>query len=138
MNLSIPKPDLIGAGAGTLCLIHCLATPFLFIAWAGSSGSGGEAPAWWTSLNYAFLIISFIAVYRSAQTTSQAVMKPLLWISWTVLAFVMVNETFQWLALAETISYAAAITLVVLHIVNRKYCNCKNDKCCANAPGFTE
>ena len=132
MNLSIQKSDLLGAGAGIVCMIHCLATPFLFIAWAGSSTAAGEAPVWWTSLNYAFLIISFIAVYRSSQTTSNPVMKPLLWLAWAALTFVMVNEEFHWLELTEIISYAAALSLVALHIVNRKYCQCESDNCCVD------
>ena len=132
MNLSIPKSDLLGAGAGTLCMIHCLATPFLFIAWAGSSGAEGEAPTWWTSLNYAFLIISFLAVYRSVQTSSQNLMKPLFWISWMALVFIMINEQFQWFRLPETVSYIAAFSLVGIHLTNRRFCTCESDKCCAD------
>ena len=32
------KSDLWGAFASGLCLIHCLATPFIFLAQAGAAG----------------------------------------------------------------------------------------------------
>lgn len=132
MNLSINKPDSLGALAGALCLLHCFATPFLFVAIAGSANYGGEAPTWWVSINYAFLIISFFAVYRSAQTTSLSFMKPLFWISWLALTFVIVNEQFGWLELSEAVTYAAATFLVILHLYNRRYCQCETDHCCVD------
>lgn len=130
MNLTISKPDTLGMFAGTLCMLHCFATPFLFIAVAGTAGSGEEAPLWWLTINYLFLTVSFFAVLRSVQTTSRAFMKPLFWINWVSLAFVIVNEQFGWLELSEAITYAAATSLIVLHLYNRKFCQCRTDKCC--------
>ncbi|RNC79635.1 MAG: MerC domain-containing protein [Balneola sp.] len=132
MNLIISKSDTWGALAGTLCMLHCFATPFLFVALAGTASSGEEAPLWWLSINYVFLVISFFAVLRSVQTTSRAFMKPLFWTSWITLTFVIVNEQFEWLELSEIVTYAAATVLVVLHLYNRRYCQCKTDNCCVD------
>ncbi len=133
MNLTINKSDSLGALAGTLCMLHCFATPFLFVAMAGSADYSGEAPTWWVSINYAFLIISFFAVYRSVQTTSRSFMKPLFWVSWVVLSLVIVNEQFSWLELSEAVTYFAATFLVILHLYNRRYCHCKTDHCCVDS-----
>jgi hypothetical protein len=133
MNLTINKSDSLGAIAGTLCLLHCFATPFLFMVMAGGAGHEGEAPFWWISINYFFLVVSFFAVLRSVQTTASTLMKPLFWLSWIALSFVLINEQFGWLPLPEIVSYATAIVLIVLHLYNRRYCHCKTDRCCVNA-----
>lgn len=130
MNLTISKSDTWGMLAGTLCMIHCFATPFLFVALAGTAGSGEEAPLWWLSINYLFLVISFFAMLRSVQITSRAFMKPLFWISFIVLSLVVVNEQFVWLELPEIVTYMAATFLVGLHLYNRRYCQCQKDDCC--------
>ncbi len=132
MNISLSKSDNWGIWAGGLCMVHCFATPFLFVALAGSSVYSGEAPLWWLSINYVFLFISFFAVMRSSRTTSRVFMKPLFWISWIFLSFVIVNEQFEWLELSEAITYIAATFLIVLHIYNRRYCQCKTDTCCVD------
>ena len=132
MNVSLNKSDSLGVFAGALCMLHCLATPFLFIAVAGSSTHGVDAPTWWLTINYLFLIISFIAVYRSVQTTSNRIMKPLFWLSWIVLAVVIVNEQVHFIHLAEVYSYLAASFLVGLHFYNQKYCKCDDDHCCVD------
>lgn len=133
MNISISKSDSLGTLTGILCLLHCLATPLLFVALAGSASTGEEAPVWWVSLNYIFLFISLIAVYRSVQTTSRNYMKPLFCISWVLLAVVLINEQIGWVELAEIYSYIAAALLVVLHLYNRRFCQCKDDHCCAES-----
>lgn len=130
MNVTINKPDFLGAFTGALCLVHCLTTPFLFAALAGGAGFSGEAPFWWVSINYIFLVISFFAVLRTVQTTSGSLMKPLFWISWVLLSFVLINEQFGWVELSELASYVAASVLIVLHLYNRRYCQCETDNCC--------
>ncbi|NET31736.1 MAG: MerC domain-containing protein [Cyanothece sp. SIO1E1] len=125
MNLTINKPDSLGAIASTLCMLHCFATPFLIIALAGSASITAEAPIWWTSINYIFLVIAFFAVLSSTQTTSRSFMKPLFWTNWIVLSFVIVNEQIGWLALPELVTYAAATLLVLLHLYHRRYGQCE-------------
>ena len=64
------------------------------------------------------------------QTTSNRFMKPMLWSSWVILAFVIINEQMSWLQLPEAVTYTFAIILVGLHLYNRKYCKCKTYQCC--------
>ncbi len=132
MKLTISTPDSLGIIAGSLCMLHCMATPFLFVLMAGLSGTEAAA-GWWISFNYFFLLIAFFAVYRSVKTTSRSFMKPLFLISWVALAFVMINEQFVWLELAELFSYLMALLLIALHLYNRKYCRCSSYSCCATS-----
>ena len=50
-NLS---PDFIGALASSLCLVHCLLTPVLFIVKACTSSASccAGAPVWWQVIDY--------------------------------------------------------------------------------------
>lgn len=132
MKLTLQRPDTIGALASTLCMIHCIATPFIFITQAHAACCSSTTPSWWKWIDYLFLIISFFAVYRSTQTTSKKWIKSALWISWTALFAVIINEKIEFIHLPETITYIVASSLVILHLYNRKYCQCKNEECCAN------
>lgn len=126
------KPDNIGALASGLCLIHCLATPLLFLTQACHLNGCHDAPAWWKGIDYFFLIISFFAVYRSVKTTSNKNLAIALWVSWSALCFIILNETFSVIALPEYTIYIAALSLVALHLYNLRYCQCKDESCCVN------
>ena len=132
MKLILKKPDTLGAIASSLCVIHCLATPFLFIAQSCSTVCCDAAPTWWKSMDYIFLIISFFAVYQTTQTTTKSYMKPILWTCWMILFSIIVNQSISWIAMSDNPKYVAAFLLASFHIYNLKYCQCKNDKCCAN------
>lgn len=133
VKLILQKPDTIGALASSLCIIHCLATPFIFIAQACCSIDGNNAaPLWWQNIDYIFLVISFFAISQAAKTTSKNFMKSVLWINWSVLLVVILNEKANWIPLPEFTIYIVAISLSVLHIYNLNYCQCSNDKCCNN------
>ena len=123
--------DLIGASASTLCTIHCLATPFLFLASTCSKSCCSGAPSWWLWLDYGFLIISFFAVYSSTKSTSKLWIKPALWASYFGLfTFIFIEHNTQ-LYLSDLYKYSAALSLATLHIYNLKYCQCESDKCCS-------
>ncbi|AKA36254.1 MerC domain-containing protein [Flagellimonas lutaonensis] len=124
------KSDLIGAVAGALCLVHCVATPFLFVVQAGLVEHGHSHPLWWGLLDIVFLGISFAAVWWSGKMTSKKWMRNALWVSWVVLALIVGNEKFSWLPIAEQAIYAPTVALVLLHLYNRKYCHCQNDASC--------
>jgi len=132
MKLILYKSDNIGILASTLCMVHCFATPFLFIAQTCSLTCCEIAPVWWQKIDYAFLAISFFAVYHSTQTTSNNLIKPALWISWLALSTIVLNETLKLIDLLEVFKYVVAFVLIGLHLYNKKYCQCKNDKCCTN------
>jgi len=132
MILLNQKTDNIGVMASTLCLIHCIATPFIFIIQSSSITCCNEVTTWWSFLDYFFLIISFFAVYRSTQITSINWVKPSLWISWLLLFIIIINEKIALLSLGEKIIYVPAIALISLHLYNKKYCQCNLNKCCTN------
>lgn len=124
------RSDSLGAFASGLCLIHCVATPFLFVL-QPLAVSEEAAPLWWQSLDYVFLIVSFFAVYWSAINTSKSWMRSALWISFSVLTMAILNEKFELLYLGEFLTYIAAASLIGLHLYNQKYCQCADEKCCA-------
>jgi len=130
MKLTLYKSDTAGAIASVLCVIHCLITPIIFIAHTCSQGACEMAPSWWKNIDYVFLLVSFVSVYRSTQTTTSKLIKPLLWGSWTLLFALILNERLQLFLIAETITYFTAMALALIHIYNLKYCQCKTDKCC--------
>lgn len=132
MILLKQKSDNIGALASTLCLIHCIATPFLFIVQSCSVTCCSATPVWWRYIDFLFLIVSFFAIYKSTQTTSKDWIKPFMWLSWSILFFLIINETKGWLTLNEKLIYIPALTLITLHLYNKKYCKCETTKCCAN------
>lgn len=131
MKLTLKRPDIVGAIASSLCIVHCLITPVVFIA--TTSALNHEfigIPKWWRNLDFLFLLISFIAIYRSTKTTSKKIMKPALWVSWVFLLLLIVNEKISLLNLPEYYTYIIAILLAGLHLYNLRYCQCKNDNCC--------
>ena len=126
----INKSDSLGALASGLCLVHCVATPFLFVL-QPLTVSEGAAPFWWQSLDFIFLAVSFVAVYRSAINTSKRWMRYALWISFIALTLAIVNEKFELLHIGEFMTYFPAASLIGLHLYNQKYCQCANTTCCA-------
>lgn len=134
MNISLQKPDTIGALASSLCMIHCLMTPVLFAVQSYSAVNLETAPLWWKNLDFLFLSISVFAVYRSTKNSTHNLIKYALWMSWFILFTLILNEKLIWFALPEIITYTAAITLSTLHLYNLKYCQCKSESCCHRNP----
>ena len=126
------RSDIIGATASTLCFVHCLATPFLFVAQAGLTVGEELHPWWWGTLDIVFLVISFFAVYWSARHSSKRWMKSALWLSWITLSFVVLNEKLSLISLWEEAIYPPALALIVFHLYNRKYCTCGKQQCCVD------
>ncbi|WP_256467932.1 MerC domain-containing protein [Seonamhaeicola sp. ML3] len=132
MKLLLQKSDTIGAFSSGLCMVHCLATPLLFIAHASSLCCDNTVPTWWKSIDYFFLVVSFFAVYRSTQTTSKSFIKPIMWFCWILLCLTIINESIQLIPIKEIFNYIPAISLIILHIYNLKFCQCKTENCCTN------
>ncbi len=135
IKLAQNKTDLVGAAASGLCLLHCLATPYLFIAQAAVHHV--ESPLWWGLIDVIMLIVSFFAVYWAVKNTSRQWIKYALTISWIFLAIIILNEKFEGFHLVEEIIYLPTISLVLLHLYNRKYCYCEDEECCATTEGET-
>ena len=130
LNTTIKKSDTVGAVASGLCLVHCIITPFIFIAQTCSVTCCTGTPIWWRAIDYLFLGIAFFAIYWSVQTTTKNWMKYALWGSWIALLFVIVNEKVNLVQLAQQAIYLPALGLVSLHLYNRKYCQCVEEQCC--------
>ena len=128
MKISTIHPDNIGATFSTLCVIHCFATPILFVTQSYML----VVPGWWQALNYVFLLLSFFAVYKTSQNSSNQIVKILLYIFWGILATLLISEEFELFHLPEFIIYLTGLTLAGLHIYNKKYCQCDDEECCVN------
>ena len=51
--------DNVGIIASTLCMIHCIGTPFIFIAKACSATCCSEAPLWWIMITIYFCLFLY-------------------------------------------------------------------------------
>ena len=129
MRYSI-KVDYVGAIAGLLCLVHCLATPFVFIVKSCAVSCCAETPVWWQLIDIIFLIISFFAIYQSLKNSQKLWVKIALWFNWFALLCIIINEHLNFIYLAKEMMYIPSVLIVVLHLYNIKYCMCSKDKCC--------
>lgn len=131
MKLTIQHPDTLGAINSSLCVIHCFATPFLFLTQAQTSlVELSTVPLWWQLLNYVFIVVSFFAVNRTVKNSSNQLVKSLLWVLWVLLSTLILNEQFEIMHMPELLTYFAGISLASLHIYNLKYCQCEDENCC--------
>ena len=84
--------DHIGVTASSLCMLHCFFTPLLFLSQATSVTFTQEIPFLWQSLNYLFLLISFLAIYYTAKNSSKLSVKVLLVSTWLILSCLIIIE----------------------------------------------
>lgn len=124
------KPDTIGAFTSGLCLIHCLATPFIFIAQTCSSSCCESSPAWWQAIDFIFLFISLIIVYKSTNQSTNILIKYALWISWSLISITLINGKIELIPLPNALRNISALSLMIFHLYNQRYCKCKTEKCC--------
>ncbi len=131
MNISYigKNSDTVGIAASILCLLHCLVTPLLFMAHAGSTMLQDSNAIWWKSLDVIFLALSFMAIRRSVKASFIRFVKYGFWICWTLLLIIILNEKFALLPLPEVVIYPVSIALVALHVYNLKHYKCQ-EKCC--------
>ena len=113
------KADLIGALASSLCLIHCMATPFIFLIKSSAAISCSQTPFWWQTIDYLFLTVAFFAVVHIANNKrSKKWIRYLLILSWIGLLLVTINSTFFFFHITNNLAYIPAISLVSLHLYN--------------------
>jgi hypothetical protein len=124
------KADYFGAMAGVLCLFHCMATPFLFLAKACSTTCCADAPVWWKFIDYLFIAIAFGAIYYATRNTNKYWIQIALWSAWGILLFAILNESVEVVPLPEELAYIPALVIVGLHLYNHKYCKCTEGECC--------
>lgn len=122
------KSDWLGISASMLCMIHCIVTPFLFVAHAemlNHHHHDHAHPEWWGFIEILFLVISFVAVWWSSKTSSKKWIPYLLWINWVLLAGIVLNERFEWFSIVHELVYIPAFALVILHFLNTQHSSSK-------------
>ena len=124
------KSDYIGVSAGGLCMIHCLITPLLFAFQATSLSCSEISPTWCKAVDYFFLIITFIAIYYTNKTTSSYWMPKVLYTCWAILALVIVNDSIHLVSVPHALIYIPALSLVGLHLYNRRHFYSAQEECC--------
>jgi hypothetical protein len=130
MNLSIKYSDKVGVASNILCMLHCFATPFIFLSQTQTAHIGHDVPFAWQIINYFFITISGIAVYYSAKNSTNNTVKWLMVISLSILSILIISEGLHLMHLPEILTYLSASFLSVLHIYNLKYCTCNDEECC--------
>ena len=123
------KADTVGAAASFLCMIHCVATPFLFVAQACASTCCSAAPTWWRAIDFAFLLVSAVAVLRAVKASSTPWLRWGLRAAWVALAAAILAENFAPALFSEWVKYPSAFSLIGLHLYNMKYGCCDHDNC---------
>tara|TARA_B100001094_G_scaffold330404_1_gene395566 strand:- start:327 stop:755 length:429 start_codon:yes stop_codon:yes gene_type:complete len=123
------RSDTIGAFASGLCMLHCLATPFFFIASACSSSCCSSAPVWWQWMDYIFLGISLLAIQQATKSSTKEWIVQGLWVSWIALFFIIINVKLEWVELHQNLKFIPAFLLVGLHMYNMRYCQCEKECC---------
>ena len=117
------KADIIGASASLLCMIHCLATPFVFFLKTSTAMCCSETPMWWQSIDYLFLTVAFFAVVHIIKNNrTQTWLKSLLIISWigllivTLISFflTLVGIMFELNQIAEYISFYFFVSAFII------------------------
>ena len=121
MDITAVKTDKIGIIASVLCMIHCLATPFLFLATTYSSSCSEISPFWWSSIDFLFLMVSFFAIYKATQNTSKTWLQYAMWASWIFLLVILLIEKLYIFSLFEYAIYYPGVALVILHFYNLRY-----------------
>lgn len=126
---TIHKTDLWGALAGSVCLIHCMITPFLFIAKACTSSCCSESPLWWQAVDYVFILISLIAIKFVTNNISHKGITIAFWTSWILLLVTTLDGTLQTGLLPHSFIYLPALAIIGLHFYNMKYSQCSVPRC---------
>ena len=125
---------LIGSVASFLCLVHCIIAPYIFLGYTVSAAieQQVELPTWWGFIDSTLLLISIAAIYWSAKNSTSNWVKVGLYLNWVFITFLIVNEKIKLFHIAEWLIFIPAISLIVIHQYNRKYCKCRDDSCCVD------
>ncbi len=111
--------DYIGTVTSSLCLVHCMAIPFLFLFQTfidfniNALINNKTIFFYWEVLDYVFLIIAFGAVYHSTKRMEK-IIKYLMWAMWACLS---IGIFFEKLGVHKAIylMYLSSLSLIILH-----------------------
>jgi hypothetical protein len=117
-DTKIRKFDIIGILSASICLVHCIATPFLIVL--------GASFLTQPFIKYVFLITSFVAVFKTTNKSKNTKISILLLISfWGFLFTTLFDEQYEWL---HFLTYLFSFLIILGHLLNIKYCKtCKDE-----------
>lgn len=115
-KLSLSWPDVVGILSSSLCIVHCMAMPFLI-----ATGVSILSNEW---LTYLFIIISFFSIYKATKNCVNLKVGALLWVSF--FGFLLTTFFHEQSHVIHLLNYVFAFAIVVGHVLNIKYCKqCK-------------
>ncbi len=112
------KSDYVGIVNSSICLIHCIATPIL----TGLIGFN-KLEGW---IEYIFLIISFLACYKSTSYHTSKRFITSIWLCFIVFCLTIIFEEENKLMIY--LNYLAGVGIIIAHIWNIQYCKTCNIK----------
>lgn len=124
------KPDLFGSAASSICMLHCMVTPFIFFVQSSQVSCREAGPWWWHALDFIFLIVGFLAIQMTHTKESFKWMPIAMYSSWFLLVLIIINAKASFLLIPELALYVPGICLIGLHGYNMKYCHCGDDELC--------
>ena len=107
--------DVTGIVSSALCIVHCIAVPFL----TSTSSMWFQVLGNQEWIGYIFLFISFIAVCFSSVGTSKRIAAFLWFFFGCFLLSILFEDQYEWLEYSGWISSAA---LISTHFFNLKSC----------------
>jgi MerC mercury resistance protein len=110
------RADYIGIMGSFLCLIHCIATPFLLMssAWLKQSES-------FHSLDYVFIAVNIVAVYFASRNHhSTSLISKSLWVFLGIFTVAILFEESG--TFFEYLGYFASLGLITTHFLNIRHC----------------
>src|SRR5690606_5334811 len=107
--------NIIGIIGSALCIIHCLALPFLFLV---SHWVIFHPPMEEHTFHLIFILIAVTSVYASTLKAEKKLIKRLMWASVTVFSLALFFHD-AWSSMIY-VSLFASFMLIFLHILNQK------------------
>ena len=135
MQLTKNISDKIGVLASITCMVHCAITPLIFIAQICSQSCCSQAPLWWRSLDYVFLVVTFFAILQTNKKINSINLQYLFWFCWVLLTLSILNESLILVNITHHVKYIPALAIVCLHIYNIRNCRFQGEECCVHSTG---
>lgn len=117
LKLLSTKADYIGITGSVLCILHCLASPFLLMT--SALVANDTVRVGYLGLDYLFIGINIAAVYHATRHNTPALLKKALWFFLGLFSVSLLFEEID--PIFEYIAYAASAGLVFTHLLNIRY-----------------
>jgi hypothetical protein len=113
-------PDLLGITASSLCLVHCMLTPVLFISTAVFAlpipDHSQDIPLFWKGIELFFLALSFWSVQQVVKQKPPRWLSGLFFVMWFILVGLVLLEWAHLHVLGDYPKYATGLALIGLHL----------------------